>query len=409
MGSGRFFYEEDVRMKLDQARFARRFDGITGSAIREIFKMIAQPGMISFAGGNPAPSALPDGEVDRIAHQVLAESGKTILQYGATEGYPPFLESLKDYAQAQLGCELPAVLPVTGSTQAMDLMCKALIDPGDAILVEDPTFLGNMQCMRLYQARLVPVESDENGLVLDKLEEAMAVHHPKMLYVIPTFQNPTGRTLAAERRAPIAALAEKYGVVVAEDDPYRDLRYAGTGAPSIKSFDREGWVVFLGSFSKIISPGLRVGYMAGDGRILRKCTMGKQSTDVHTANLNQAIVDQFLRQGLLPGHIASICRSYKAQLDAMLEELAAFPEGTRYTRPEGGLFVWVELPSGIDAKALLDKAVARHVAYVPGTHFFAGGGHENTLRLNFSNSTIEQIHTGMATLRELIAAAMASH
>lgn len=393
-------------MKLEEVRFARRFEGITGSAIREIFKMIAQPGMISFAGGNPAPSALPDGEVDRIAHQVLAENGKAILQYGATEGYPPFLESLKAYAQAQLGCEIPAVLPVTGSTQAMDLLCKALIDPGDVILVEDPTFLGNMQCMRLYQARLVPVESDENGLMLDKLEAAMIAHHPKMLYVIPTFQNPTGRTLAADRRAPIAALAEKYGVVVAEDDPYRDLRYAGTGAPSIKSFDREGWVVFLGSFSKIISPGLRVGYMAGDERILRKCTMGKQSTDVHTANLNQAIVDQFLRQGLLPGHIASICRSYKAQLDAMLEELAAFPEGTRYTRPEGGLFVWVELPSGIDAKALLEKAVARHVAYVPGTHFFAGGGHENTLRLNFSNSTIEQIHTGMAALRELIAAAM---
>lgn len=393
-------------MKLEEVRFARRFEGITGSAIREIFKMIAQPGMISFAGGNPAPSALPDGEVDRIAHQVLAENGKAILQYGATEGYPPFLESLKAYAQAQLGCEIPAVLPVTGSTQAMDLLCKALIDPGDVILVEDPTFLGNMQCMRLYQARLAPVESDENGLMLDKLEAAMIAHHPKMLYVIPTFQNPTGRTLAADRRAPIAALAEKYGVVVAEDDPYRDLRYAGTGAPSIKSFDREGWVVFLGSFSKIISPGLRVGYMAGDERILRKCTMGKQSTDVHTANLNQAIVDQFLRQGLLPGHIASICRSYKAQLDAMLEELAAFPEGTQYTRPEGGLFVWVELPSGIDAKALLEKAVARHVAYVPGTHFFAGGGHENTLRLNFSNSTIEQIHTGMAALRELIAAAM---
>ena len=394
-------------MKLDEVRFARRFDGISGSAIREIFKMIAQPDMISFAGGNPAPSALPDDVVDRIAHQVLRDNGKAILQYGATEGYPPFLQSLKVYVQQQLGCDIPAVLPVTGSTQAMDLLCKALIDPGDAILVEDPSFLGNLQCMKLYQANLVPVESDEHGLLLDKLEEALATHHPKMLYVIPTFQNPTGETLAADRRAPIAALAAKYGVVVAEDDPYRDLRYAGAGAPSIKSFDQEGWVVFLGSFSKIISPGLRVGYMAGDSRILRKCTMGKQSTDVHTANLNQAIVDQFLRQNLLPRHIAAICRSYKAQLEAMLEELAAFPEGTRYTRPEGGLFVWVELPSGIDAKALLDQAVARRVAYVPGTHFYANGGHPNTLRLNFSNSSIEQIHTGMAVLRELIAAELA--
>lgn len=389
-------------MELDQLRFAHRFDGITGSAIREIFKMIAKPGMISFAGGNPSPAALPDEEVDRIAHQVLKDNGKAILQYGATEGYPPLLESLKAYVENQLGCDIPAVLPVTGSTQAMDLLCKALIDPGDAILVEDPSFLGNLQCMKLYQAKLVPVESDEHGLMLDKLEEAMATQHPKMLYVIPTFQNPTGKTLAADRREPIARLAAKYGVVVAEDDPYRDLRYAGEGARSIKSFDKDGWVVFLGSFSKIISPGLRVGYMAGDSRILRKCTMGKQSSDVHTANLNQAIVDQFLRQNLLPGHIAKICQSYKQQLDAMLEELASFPEGTRYTRPEGGLFVWVELPEGMDAKAMLEQAVQRHVAYVPGTHFFAYGGHENTLRLNFSNSTIAQIHEGMAILRDVI-------
>lgn len=389
-------------MDLDSLRFARRFDGVSGSAIREIFKMIAKPGMISFAGGNPALSALPDEQVDQIAHQVLKSSGKAILQYGATEGYPSFLESLKAYASEKIGCEIPAVLPVTGSTQAMDLLCKALINPGDVILVENPSFLGNLQCMHLYEARLVPVESDENGLLVDKLEEAIRTYHPKMLYTIPTFQNPTGKTLAASRRKPIAELAAKYGMVVAEDDPYRDLRYAGVGAPSIKSFDREGWVVFMGSFSKIISPGLRVGFMAGDPRILRKCTIGKQSSDVHTANLNQAIVDQFLRQNLLPAHIAQICASYAAQMNAMLDELSRFPEGTRYTRPEGGLFIWVELPEGMDAKALLEKAVARRVAYVPGTHFFVDGGHENTLRLNFSNSTIDQIHEGMAILRDLI-------
>ena len=391
-------------MELESLRFASRFDGVTGSAIREIFKMIAKPGMISFAGGNPALSALPDQVVAEIAADVLSRDGKAILQYGATEGYAPFLESLKQYAKEQLGCDIPAVLPVTGSTQAMDLLCKALINPGDVILVENPSFLGNLQCMKLYEATLVPVESDDEGIIVDKLEEAILRYKPKMLYTIPTFQNPTGKTLAADRRAPIAALAAKYGMVVAEDDPYRDLRYAGTPCPSIKSFDKEGWVVFLGSFSKIISPGLRVGFMAGDPRILRKCTIGKQSSDVHTANLNQAIVDQFLRRNLLPEHIASICQSYRAQLDAMLEELATFPEGTRYTRPEGGLFIWVELPSGIDAQALLEKAVARNVAYVPGTHFFADGGHENTLRLNFSNSTIDQIRNGMAVLRELIGA-----
>ena len=312
-------------MALDSLRFAHRFDQISGSAIREIFKMIAKPGIISFAGGNPAASALPDAECAEIARDVLQNDGKRILQYGATEGYPPLLESLHAYVEQQLGCAVPAVLPVTGSTQAMDLLCKALIDPGDVILVENPSFLGNMQCMRLYQATLVPVESDENGIIPEKLEEAMRQYHPKLLYTIPTFQNPTGITLAADRRKPIAELAAKYHVVVAEDDPYRDLRYAGEACPSIKSFDKDGWVVFLGSFSKIISPGLRVGFMAGDAGILRKCTVGKQSTDVHTANLTQAIVDQYLRRGLLPDHITSICRSYKAQLDAMLSELSTFP------------------------------------------------------------------------------------
>ncbi len=394
-------------MDLDSLRYASRFDGVSGSAIREIFKLIAKPGMISFAGGNPAKSALPDDACAQIAAEVLTNDGKAILQYGATEGYAPLLESLTAYVEQTLGCEVPAVLPVTGSTQAMDLLCKALIDPGDVILVEDPTFLGNMQCMRLYQAKLVPVPSDEDGIIIEKLEAAILAHHPKMLYVIPTFQNPTGKTLITARRKAIAELAAKYGVVVAEDDPYRDLRYAGEPCPSIKSFDRDGWVVYLGSFSKIISPGMRVGYMAGDPRLLRKCTVGKQSSDLHTSNLTQAIVDQFLRRDLLPGHIKRICASYKEQLDAMLEELATFPKGTTYTRPEGGLFIWVELPEGIDAKAVLEKCVERKVAYVPGTHFFADGGHENSLRLNFSNSSIEQIHEGMAVLREVFAEELA--
>ena len=233
-------------MALDSLRFAHRFDQISGSAIREIFKMIAKPGMISFAGGNPAASALPDAECAEIARDVLQNDGKRILQYGATEGYPPLLESLHAYVEQQLGCAVPAVLPVTGSTQAMDLLCKALIDPGDVILVENPSFLGNMQCMRLYQATLVPVESDENGIIPEKLEEAMRQYHPKLLYTIPTFQNPTGITLSADRRKPIAELAAKYHVVVAEDDPYRDLRYAGEACPSIL---RQGW---LGRFPRLI-------------------------------------------------------------------------------------------------------------------------------------------------------------
>ena len=392
-------------MNLEQLQYAHRFDNVSGSAIREINKLDANPGMISSPGGNPAQAALPDVVCAELAKEVLNDNGKAILQYGATEGYAPLLESLRTYVEDALGCPVDGILPTTGSTQGMDLLCKALINPGDVILVENPTFLGNMQCMRLYEANLVPVESDDGGIIIEKLEEAIIKHKPKILYTIPTFQNPTGKTLAADRRQPIAELAAKYGVVVAEDDPYRDLRYSGTALPSIKSYDKEGWVMFLGSFSKIISPGLRVGYMAGDPRILRKCTVGKQSADVHTSNLTQAIVDQFLRRNLLPEHIKTICASYKEQMDAMMEELATFPAGTTYTKPEGGLFIWVELPEHLNALELMSKCVERGVAYVPGTHFFAEGGHDNTLRLNFSNSTVEQIHTGMAVIRDVIAEA----
>ena len=389
-------------MDSSEIRFAHRFDQVTGSAIREIFKIIAQPGMISFAGGNPSPNALPDEKVAELASCVLKQNGKQILQYGATEGYVPFLESLSKYVRQQLGIDIDAVLPVTGSTQAMDLLCKALIDPGDTILVENPSFLGNLQCMKLYQANIIPVESDDNGLLPEDLEKKIKKYNPKMLYTIPTFQNPSGRTLSADRRKRVAELANMYHIVVAEDDPYRDLRYRGNPLPAIKSFDREGWVMFLGSFSKIISPGLRVGYIAGNQDIIRKCTVGKQSTDVHTANLNQAVVDQFLRQNLLPDHISAICAEYGAKMQLMLDELESFPDGVRFTRPEGGLFIWVELPEKMDAAALLPKAIEKKVAYVPGTHFCVDGGHANTLRLNFSNSTEEQIRNGMQALKEII-------
>ena len=227
-------------MELSRIQYAHRFDQVTGSAIREIFKVIAQPGMISFAGGNPSPDALPDSLVSDLARDVLKQDGKAILQYGATEGYGPFLESLKIFVESQLGISVPAVLPVTGSTQAMDLLCKSLIDPGDTVLVENPSFLGNLQCLKLYQANLVPVDSDEDGLLPDDLEKKILLYHPKMLYTIPTFQNPTGKTLPEERRKAVAELANQYGMVVAEDDPYRDLRYKGTSSRSIKYYDQNG-------------------------------------------------------------------------------------------------------------------------------------------------------------------------
>ena len=390
-------------MSIESMQFASRFNGISGSAIREIFKLLAVPGMISFAGGNPSLSALPDAQCAELAKELLLDKGKVLLQYGATEGYAPLRESLVPYLKDRFSfdCKADEILPVTGSTQAMDLLCKALIDPGDKVVVENPTFLGNMQAIRLYQAQLVPVDSDDDGIKVDELEEVFKKEHPKMLYIIPTFQNPTGRTLSLERRKKIAALASQYGVVVAEDDPYRDLRYTGQELPSIKSFDTEGWVAFMGSFSKVISPGLRVGFLCAKPNLLRKCIIGKQSTDVHTANLNQAIVDEYLRRGMLMPHVESICKSYAQQMNTMLGLLSKCGGVARYTKPEGGLFIFAELEEGMNALNLLMKCVDKGVAYVPGTHFYPNGGHENTFRLNFSMCTVEQIEKGMGLMNEV--------
>ena len=250
--------------------FSERFNGINGSAIRAIFKVLNKPNMISFAGGNPSNDALPNDVCAELAREALLSDGKRILQYGATEGYPPFLESLLAHLRSQFAFPVePAnLLPLSGSTQGIDLLCKTLTNPGDTILVESPTFLGNMQTLRVYQQKLVPVPSDENGVLLDALEALVQQTHPKMLYIIPTFQNPTGRTLAADRREPIAKMAEKYGFLVVEDDPYRDLRYAGQALPPIKTYDHSGHVVYMGSFSKVISPGMRVGYMVAHAQSL---------------------------------------------------------------------------------------------------------------------------------------------
>lgn len=388
---------------IESVQFAERFNGITGSAIREILKYMTRPNMISFGGGNPAASALEETVIADISRDVLLGDGKRILQYGATDGYAPYKEAVAKWVKGLgIECGPEEVLPVTGSTQGIDLLAKALINPGDVVLVESPTFLGTLQALKLYQAKLVPVETDEGGIVLEDLERLVKAHHPKMLYVIPSFQNPTGRTLAADRRRPIAEMAEKYGMVVMEDDPYRDLRYAGEALPSIKSYDKSGWVVHMASFSKLISPGLRIGAAIVEEPIRQKMIFGKQANDVHSSNLTQAIVAEYLNRGLMEEHVRSICQSYAVQMNRMLSHLEDFPD-TRFTHPQGGLFIWAELPEGIDTLAMMPKAIERGVAYVPGTHFYCEEGtHRNTVRLNFSNSTIEKIDQGMDILRQVV-------
>ncbi|MDD4709886.1 MAG: PLP-dependent aminotransferase family protein [Eubacteriales bacterium] len=388
-------------MKNEDLRFASRMACVSGSAIRELLKLTAKPGMISFAGGNPGSFALPNDDIAEIAHDLLKREGKRLLQYGPTEGYQPLVETLVDYLKEEFSAEAgpEEILPITGSAQGIDLICKVYINPGDTVLVESPTFLGNIQCMRIFEANIVPVPMDENGIILEELEMLIQRHHPKMLYAIPTFQNPTGITMSMERRKAIAALASKYRMLVAEDEPYRSLRYSGTPLPSIKSFDEEGWVVLLGSFSKVIAPGLRVGFMAGNASLIRKCTVCKQSSDVHTATLNQAIVDEYMRRGLLKPHVQEACRVYSLQMNAMLEKIDTIKEIVHHTVPKGGLFIFASIGEGLDVAPLFNLSVLRQVAFVPGEPFYPEGGHKNTLRLNFTNADVGTIHRGMSVLR----------
>jgi len=392
-------------MQFTEEKFARHMRPINGSAIREIFKLLAKPGMISFAGGNPSNTALEPGVISELASGALAQYGTTLLQYGATDGFGPFRESAAEFLRGDgVKCEAGQILPVQGGSQAFDLLLKALVDPGDVVLCESPTFLGAIQAMREYNAKLIDMPTDDEGVIVEAAEELIQKHHPKLMYVIPTFQNPTGITLSLERRKALAALASKYGVVIAEDDPYRDLRYAGEALPPIQSFDEEGWVVYMSSFSKYVAPGLRLGAAAvTNPTLLRKMVIGKQSADVHSPLLNQAIVDAYLRKGLMPAHLERICGDYRRQLDAMLEGFDRFfPAGTRHTVPQGGLFVWAELPEGLDAMEVFQRAVDNNVAFVPGTHFYIAGGHMNTLRLNFSMCDIPTIAAGMERLGRVI-------
>ena len=392
-------------MRFSEEYFAGQMKDITGSAIRDIFKLLGKPGMISFAGGNPSNSALEPDVVRGLACEAIDRYGTNALQYGGTEGLPGLRKGIADCLRSTAGvrCTADNILPVQGSSQAFDLLLKALIDPGDVILVESPTFLGAIQAMRIYKAQLIAMPMDEGGVIIDEVEKLVQKHHPKMMYIIPTFQNPTGRTLCLERRKALAEMAAKYGFVIAEDDPYRDLRYEGEPLPSISSFDEEGWVVYLSSFSKYIAPGLRVGAAAvPHAGLLRKMVIGKQSSDVHSPILTQAIVELYLEKGLLPDHLKRICGEYRKQLTAMLEGFSFFPEGTKHTLPQGGLFVWAELPEGVDAMAALNRAIEQNVAFVPGTHFYPDGGHANTLRLNFSMQEVDDIRAGMERLGRAI-------
>ncbi|MCL2061755.1 MAG: PLP-dependent aminotransferase family protein [Firmicutes bacterium] len=385
--------------------FSSRMASLSGTATREIFKLLTRPEIISFAGGLPANEFLPVEDVAQITAEILAsDTARKILQYGVTDGLLPLREILTAYVE-DVGIQdaaLDNTLVISGGQQGIDLMCKTFLDKGDVVLVEDPTYLAILQIFNAYEAKAVGVKTVKDGLDLDDLEQKMIQLKPKFLYVVPTFSNPTGKTYSASNRKSIAQLASKYHIPVLEDDPYGKLRYSGEEVPALKAFDTSGHVVYISSFSKILSPGLRTGVAIGAPEIIRKMSIGKQGTDLHTSNLSQAVTYEYLKRGKLYPNIEKAVPMYRERRDAMLGALEKYmPDEFIYTRPEGGLFIWGEFPVGIDTVKIFPEAVGQNVAYIQGQVFYADGKGLNTLRLNFSTEPPERIEKGIKILGKL--------
>lgn len=385
--------------------FSSRLEGLQGNAIREIFHLLEDPEVISFAGGFPSPDCLPTEEVNRITSEILSgPKAQTVLQYGGTEGYQPLRYSALDFLKRSgIESSLDNSLIISGGQQAIDLTCKAFLNKGDVVLVEDPTYLAVLHILKTYEATVYGVKSDEDGLNIEDLEEKIKKYNPKFVYLVPTFSNPTGKTVSVEKRKQIIKIIDKYETILLEDDPYSELRYHGERVPAVKSFDKNDRVIYVTSFSKTISPGLRTGIVVASQEIIRKLTILKQATDVHTSLLSQAIVDLYLREGKMDPHLMEMVPKYKVKLDTMLDCIKKYmPKEANFTTPEGGLFIWGEFPDYVNAEEAFVRAVKDYkVAYVVGTSFYADGRGKNTIRLNFSMSTVEQIEIGMQRLGKL--------
>ncbi|MVW71350.1 PLP-dependent aminotransferase family protein [Bordetella sp. 15P40C-2] len=385
--------------------FSQRAQQLTSSAIREILKVTERPEVISFAGGLPAPSGFPVEVVRAAFDKVLAENGRAALQYGPTEGYGPLRKWVaEDLNHAGANVTPDQILIVSGSQQALDLLGKVLIDDGSKVLVEDPSYLGALQSFSLYQPTFVPVPTDDGGLVPEAITPELAAG-ARFLYALPNFQNPTGRTLSLERRKALVQRAAELGLPIVEDDPYGELRYAGEPQPGLLALGKDcgANVIRLGSFSKVLAPGLRLGYIAAHRSIIDKLVQAKQATDLHTPTLTQMAVYEVVKDGFLTTHLPTVRELYRVQGRCMLDALAReFPDTVKWTVPEGGMFLWVTLPDHIDSTKLLAQAIEQNVAFVPGAPFYAGKAQTNTLRLSFVTVPEEKIRAGVAILGKLI-------
>ena len=394
--------------------FAQRLDNVETSAIRELFKLLGTPGIISFAGGFPDSALFDVDGIREAVNQALADEPGGALQYGATEGYMPLRQQLAAFMQSKGVGDLAAdqLIVTTGSQQALDLLGKALVDPGSKVIVEGPTFLATIQCFRLYGADLVSAPIDGDGVKVDELEQLIKTHRPKFVYLIPTFGNPSGAMLSLERRKRVLELAVQYQTLIIEDDPYGDLYFDIPPPPSLLALSAEvpgsrDWLVHCGSMSKVLSPGLRVGWMVAPAALLAKATMCKQFSDAHTSTFAQATAAQYLAAGRMPGTLARVRKVYGARAQAMGDALRAdLGDAVSFVQPQGGLFVWARLTGAggklADGGVLARQAIEQGVAFVPGAPFFCANPDVSTLRLSFATVGEDKIREGVARLAKAL-------
>ena len=391
-------------------KFAKRMSYLKASEIREILKVTENQEVISFAGGLPAPELFPIKEIMEVNRIVLEEEGTKALQYTTTEGYAPLREWIAKRMNSRLGTQFDSdnIILTHGSQQALDLSGKVFLDEGDVVLCESPTYLAAISAFRAYGCNFVEVPTDDDGMIPGELEKILErTQRVKIIYVIPEFQNPTGRTWSLERRESLVKLAMKHEVIVIEDNPYGELRFEGEALPSVKSFDKSGCVLCLGTFSKIFCPGYRIGWVAGDKAIIEKYGLVKQGADLQCNTLAQREIAKYLELYEIDEHIEKIREVYRKRRNVMIKTMEdEFPKGVKFTRPKGGLFAWVELPSHINARDVFEICLKKNVAFVPGGSFFPNGGKENTFRINFSNMPEDRIVEGLkciaGVLKELI-------
>lgn len=389
-------------------KFTESVAELAPSAIREILKYSGVPGMISFAAGNPSPEAFPSADIEKITENILKNNSITALQYSVTEGYEPLRNTMKKYIKDKFSSfkEDDELIITSGAQQVMDLMTKAFVNKGDTVICEAPTFIGSLNTFRSYGANLVGVPVEKDGMNIELLEKALKENkNTKFIYTIPNFQNPTGITMSFEKRKAVYSLAKKYGVLIIEDNPYGEIRFSGENIPNIKSLDTDGLVVYAGSFSKVLSPGLRVGYAIGNKTVVSKLTVCKQTSDVHTNILSQMITNDYITTCDFEKHLSDIRKIYRHKAELMMKLMDEnFGNKVKYNKVEGGLFIWCELPKSINMMDFCTKAVKeKKVALVPGNAFLINEKAEcHEFRTNYSTPTDEQLIKGMALLGELV-------